>query len=403
MFKGRVNQIPDKPWRTWLVMGGRGSGKTRIGAEWVNGFVMGLAPFSGPNVSPIALVGETLADVRDVMIEGPAGIKKSIRAKRPKFYASKRQLVWDNGAIAQVFSSEDPESLRGPQFAAAWCDEIGKWKNAVETWDMLQFGLRLGNYPRVLATTTPRSTALIKRLVADGSVARTILKTSENEANLAPGFVKAVTGQYGGTHLGRQELDGELVEDRQDGLWKREKLESYQADRPQNLNRIVIGLDPPASSGKGSASCGIVAAGLDENGIGWVLADKTMRAAAPPQWARRAVSLYHELKADRIIAEVNQGGEMVAAVISQIDPSVAVKPVYASRGKRARAEPVNMLYQQDRVRHAGRFSELEDEMCDFGVDGLSDGRSPDRLDALVWALTELMLNERGEPRIRNFT
>jgi phage terminase large subunit-like protein len=338
-----------------------------------------------------------------VMIEGPAGIKKSIRAKRPKFYASKRQLVWDNGAIAQVFSSEDPESLRGPQFAAAWCDEIGKWKNAVETWDMLQFGLRLGDYPRVLATTTPRSTALIKRLVADGSVARTILKTSENEANLAPGFVKAVTGQYGGTHLGRQELDGELVEDRQDGLWKREKLESYQADRPQNLNRIVIGLDPPASSGKGAASCGIVAAGLDENGIGWVLADRTMRAAAPQQWARRAVSLYHELKADRIVAEVNQGGEMVAAVISQIDPSVAVKPVYASRGKRARAEPVNMLYQQDRVRHAGRFSELEDEMCDFGVDGLSDGRSPDRLDALVWALTELMLNERGEPRIRNFT
>jgi phage terminase large subunit-like protein len=403
MFRGRLNQVPETPWRTWLVMGGRGSGKTRIGAEWVNGFVMGLAPFNGPNVSPIALVGETLADVRDVMIEGPAGIKKSIRVKRPRFYASKRQLVWDNGAIAHVFSSEDPESLRGPQFAAAWCDEIGKWKNAVETWDMLQFGLRLGDHPRLFASTTPRPTALMKRLLADGSVVRTIVKTSENEANLAPGFVKAVTGQYGGTHLGRQELEGEFVEDREDGLWKREKLESYQADRPQNLNRIVIGLDPPASSGKGAASCGIVAAGLDENGIGWVLADRTMRAAAPQQWARRAVSLYHELKADRIVAEVNQGGEMVAAVISQIDPTVAVKPVHASRGKRARAEPVNMLYQQDRVRHAGRFSELEDEMCDFGVNGLSDGRSPDRLDALVWALTELMLNERGEPRIRNFT
>jgi phage terminase large subunit-like protein len=400
MFKGRVPQIPEGPWQTWLIMGGRGSGKTRLGAEWVNGLARAIAPFANPKVSPIALVGETLADVRDVMIEGPAGIKKSIRTKRPRFYASKRQLVWESGAIAHVFSSEDPESLRGPQFAAAWCDEIGKWKNAIETWDMLQFGLRLGSNPQIVATTTPRATKLMKRLIADASVMRTVLKTSENGDNLAPGFVRAITGQYGGTPLGRQELEGELIEDDENGMWKRDELEEIQGVRPQELNRIVIAIDPPATSGKRSASCGIVAAGLDEDGIGWVLADRTLSAATPQQWARRAVALYHELKADRIIAETNQGGEMVAAVIRQIDPNVPVKSVHANRGKHARAEPVFMLYTQHRVRHAGRFAELEDEMCNFTVDGLSGGRSPDRLDALVWALTELMLKDDWEPRVR---
>ncbi len=381
-------------------MGGRGAGKTRLGAEWVNALANNFAPFERGNASPIALIGETLADVRDVMIEGPAGIKASIRTRRPRFYASKRQLVWESGAVAHVFSSEDPESLRGPQFAAAWCDEIGKWKNAMETWDMLQFGLRLGVHPCVVATTTPRPTALMKRLIADESVIKTIVKTSENEANLAPGFLRAITGRYGRTELGRQELDGELVEDRKDAMWKRYELETIQQVTPENLNRIVIGLDPPVTSKRGSDSCGIVAAGIDDNGLGWVLADRTLRTASPQQWARRAVALYHELKADRIIAEVNQGGDMVATIIRQIDPTVAVKPVHATRGKWLRAEPVNMLYQQNRIRHAGRFSELEDEMCDFSIDGLSNGRSPDRLDALVWALSELMLNERGEPRVR---
>jgi phage terminase large subunit-like protein len=400
MFKGRPNQIPDGPWRTWLIMGGRGSGKTRLGAEWVNGLVTGLAPFSDPKISPIALVGETIADVRDVMIEGPAGIKKSIRTRRPRYVASKRVLKWENGAIAQLFSSEDPESLRGPQFAAAWCDEIGKWKNAVETWDMLQFGLRLGDNPQIVATTTPRPTDLVKRLYADKSVVRSVFKTIENEDNLAPGFVTGITAQYHGTQLARQELNGELVEDDRNAMWKRDELEKCQGVRPQELNRIVIAIDPPATSGKNSASCGIVAAGLDDDGIGWVLADRTLSSATPQQWARRAVALYHELKADRIIAETNQGGEMVVAVIRQIDSNVPVKSVHASRGKRARAEPVSALYTQHRVRHAGRFAELEDEMCNFTVDGLSGGRSPDRLDALVWALTELMLKDDGEPRVR---
>jgi phage terminase large subunit-like protein len=275
-------------------MGGRGSGKTRLGAEWVNGLVRGIAPFSDPDVSPIALVGETIADVRDVMIEGPAGIKQSIRTTRPRYYASKRLLKWSNGAVAHVFSSEDPESLRGPQFAAAWCDEIGKWKNAVETWDMLQFGLRLGEYPQVVATTTPRPTDLVKRLHADTSVVRTIFRTIENEGNLAPGFVTGITAQYHGTQLARQELEGELIEDCKDAMWKRDELEEIQRVRPQELNRIVIAVDPPATSGKNSASCGIVAAGLDDDGIGWVLADRTLSSATPQQWARRAVALYHE-------------------------------------------------------------------------------------------------------------
>ncbi len=401
MFVGGDRQIRFAQPMTWLVMGGRGSGKTRLGAEWVNCLANGYAPFANAKTGPIALVGETIADVRDVMIEGPAGIKTSKRGNRPRFYSSKRQLVWDNGMIAQLFSSEDPDSLRGPQFAAAWCDEIGKWKNAVETWDMLQFGLRLGDCPRIIATTTPKPTTLMKRLLADRRVAQTIMKTSENAKHLAPGFLRTVTEQYGGTRLGRQELDGELVEDRQDALWKREDLEKIQGLRPDKLNRIVIAVDPPATSNKKSDACGIVAVGIDSEGIAWVLSDQSFRPAPPRKWAEKVVALYHQLEADRIVVETNQGGDMVGTIIRQVDPDVAVTSVHATRGKWLRAEPVAALYEQGRVRHAGRFRELEDELCDFSVEGLSGGRSPDRLDALVWALTELMLTERGSPRIRN--
>jgi phage terminase large subunit-like protein len=402
MFEGKRKLARgDKP-LTWLVMGGRGAGKTRLGAEWVNCMAHGLAPIADGKTFPIALVGETIADVRDVMIEGPAGIMASSRVKRPRYIASKRQLVWEKGQTAMLFSSEDPESLRGPQFAAAWCDEIGKWKNGVETWDMLQFGMRLGDLPRIVATTTPRPTALMKRLLADGDVAQTIVRTAENAEHLAPGFLDKLNKQYGGTRLGRQELEGELLEDRQDALWNRGKLEKIQGLRPEELNRIVIAVDPPATSARRSDACGIVAAGLDAGGLGWVLADHSFRPAPPRQWAERAVALFHQLEADRIVVEVNQGGDMVSAIIRQVDSNVPVRPVYATRGKWLRAEPVAALYEQGRVLHAGRFPALEDEMCDFSIEGLSDGRSPDRLDALVWALTELMLNERGEPRIRNF-
>jgi len=319
----------------------------------------------------------------------------------PRFEASRRRLVWDaTGAVAQMFSSEDPDSLRGPQFDAAWCDELAKWKNQQACFDMLQFGLRLGERPQQLFTTTPRPQKLLKEMLADPGVFVTRMTTADNAANLAPGFLAAVEARYGGSVLGRQELGGELVEEREGGLWTRSMLEKAAAMPRAELRRIVVAVDPPVSSGKASDACGIVAAGIDADGHGVVLADATLRRASPRDWAARAVSLYHRLEADCIVAETNQGGEMVATVLRTVEAGVPVRAVRASRGKWLRAEPVAALYEQGRVAHAGRFAELEDEMCDFGRDGLSDGRSPDRVDALVWALTELMLPMRGEPRVR---
>ncbi|UUP18906.1 DNA-packaging protein [Nitratireductor thuwali] len=384
----------------WLVMGGRGAGKTRLGAEWVNGLVRGLTVFGGGRYGRIALVGETLGDVREVMIEGPSGILAVSRGGLPRYEPSRRRLLWDNGAVAQAFSSEDPDSLRGPQFDAAWCDELAKWKNAEACYDMLQFGLRLGMRPVQLVTTTPRPVPLVKRLLAGKDTTLTVMRTAENADNLASGFLAAVEDRYGGTRLGRQELDGELVEDRDDALWTRPALEGMAGAMPAALRRIVVAVDPPATSRKTSDACGLVVAGVDETGTGWVLHDGTMRAARPEAWAGRAVALYRRFDADAIVAEVNQGGEMVTSVLRTVDATVPVKPVRASRGKWTRAEPVAALYAQGRVRHAARFPELEDEMCDFGIDGLSDGRSPDRVDALVWALTELMLGREGRPRVR---
>lgn len=407
VLSARLAQYPllDEHPDIWLVTGGRGAGKTRLGAEWVNALVRGLPPFATPALryGRLALVGETLADVRDVMIEGPSGIVGVSQPWRPRYEPSRRRLVWENGAVATIFSSEDPESLRGHQFDAAWCDEAGKWRNAEACFDMLQFGLRLGNQPRQLVTTTPRPSRLIKRLLADPTVLVTRMRTAENAANLAAGFIEAVANRYAGSVLGRQELDGELVEDREDALWTRRMIESAISEKPGELRRIVVAVDPPASSRRTSDACGIIAAGMGNDGRAVVLADATLNAARPQDWATRAVSLYHALAADCLLVEVNQGGEMASAVIRTVDASVPVKPVRAQRGKWLRAEPVAALYQADRVRHAGRFPELEDEMCDFGPHGLSGGRSPDRVDALVWALSELLLNGRdAEPRIRDF-
>ncbi len=401
-FRAIGAQYPDnREPATWLAIGGRGSGKTLLGAEWVNGLVRGLRPFADWRHGKIALVGETLGDVREVMIDGPSGIRTVSRGDRPRFEASRRRLVWDNGAVAHAFSSEDPEALRGPQFEAAWLDELAKWKNVQNCWDMLQFGLRLGRTPRQLVTTTPRPVPLLKRLLADPAVAVMRLRTQDNAKNLAAGFLKAMRDRYGGTGLGRQELDGELIEDREDALWTRDALEACRTGRPPALSRIVVAVDPPAGSRRTSDACGIVAAGLDDEGRAVVLADATVQGVRPQDWAARAVALYRSLEADCIVAEVNQGGDMVAAVIRTVDPAAPVKAVRASRGKWLRAEPVAALYAQRRVAHAGAFPQLEDEMCDFGPDGLSGGRSPDRLDALVWAIGELTGAAAGEPRIRN--
>ncbi|WP_210490931.1 DNA-packaging protein [Microvirga antarctica] len=383
------------------MLGGRGAGKTRTGSEWVRGIALGEPDFAEPALRRIALVGETFADARHVMIEGPAGLLAvHARHERPTWSPSLRKLEWPNGAVAHVFSAEDPDSLRGPQFEAAWSDELAKWRHVEESWDMLQFGLRLGAQPRQMVTTTPRPIPLLKRFLADPRVAVSRARTADNASNLAPVFLDTVVGRYQGSRLGRQELDGEMIEDRPDALWTREGLEIHRLDAAPPMARIVVAVDPPATSSRRADACGLVAAGLDEGGQAYVLADESARGLKPSEWAMKAIALYRRLKADALVVEVNQGGEMVTSVIREVDPSVPVTSVRATRGKYLRAEPVAVLYNQGRVHHVGALPDLEDELCDFGPGGLTSGRSPDRLDALVWALTELMLRERLQPRIR---
>ncbi len=396
----RLDQLaPEGDWLTWLILGGRGAGKTRAGAEWVRA----LATAEPKPAGPIALVGETFTDTREVMIEGVSGLLAIHPSwDRPEWQRSRRRLVWPNGTIAQAFSAEDPEALRGPQFSAAWADELGKWRYPDAAWDMLQFGLRLGAHPRQVVTTTPRPIPLLKRLIggqAEGTTVVTRATTADNAMNLSPGFLSRVVARYHGTRLGRQELLGEMIEERADALWQRATIEAARVvSAPDDLVRIVVAVDPPASQRSGR--CGIVAAGLGRDGFGYVLADGSLSEVRPAEWAAAAIALYRRFHADALVAEVNQGGDMVAAVMREVDAGVPVKPVRATRGKWLRAEPVAALYAQGRVRHVGAWPDLEDEMCDFGVDGLSAGRSPDRLDALVWALTALMLGEGGEPKVR---
>jgi phage terminase large subunit-like protein len=409
-LKGRAWQVYPgllawpEPWRArpkWLLLGGRGAGKTRAGAEWVRGLVAAEPDAARKGLRRIALVGETFADARAVMVEGPAGILAAHpRRERPAWSPSLRRLTWPNGAVAHVFSAEDPDALRGPQFEAAWADELAKWRHADATWDMLQFGLRLGAHPRQLVTTTPRPIPLLRRLAEDPRVAVTRARTADNAENLAPSFLEAVNAAYGGTRLGRQELDGEIITDRPDALWSRDLIETCRVAGHPPLSRIVVAVDPPASSGKRADACGLVAAGRDDSGMVYVLADETAAGLSPQAWAARAIALYHRLEADCLVVEVNQGGEMALAVLREVDPSVPVRGVRATRGKYLRAEPVSVLYAKGRVRHVGALPALEDELCDFGPTGLSSGRSPDRLDALVWAATELVLTERAAPRVR---
>lgn len=398
----REAQTPprDRNWSTWLLLGGRGSGKTRAGAEWVHGLASAARPFGDGISAPIALIGETIADVRDVMIEGPAGILRSALYNRPVYEATRRRLVWPTGAVAQVFSAHDPGSLRGPQFAAAWCDELVKWPYPGECWDMLQFGLRLGDWPRLAVTTTPRPLKLLARIMDDAATVTVRMRTADNAANLARGFLNTMQARYGGTRLGRQELDAEILGERDGALWTRDLLERSRSAGRDDHRRIVVAVDPPASAKATSDACGIVIAGLTDEGVVDVIADHSIGAATPRQWAGRAVAAYHAAGADIMVAEVNQGGDMVKSVIGMVDPTVNVSPVRATRAKWLRAEPVAALYEQGRVRHVGVLAELEDEMCDFGLDGLSSGRSPNRLDALVWAIGELVSGARGRPRVR---
>lgn len=380
---------PPGDWDTWLIMAGRGAGKTRSGAEWVRQQV-------AAGKRRIALVARTAADARDVIVEGESGILSVCPPwDRPEYEPSKRRLTWANGAIATTYSAEEPDTLRGPQHDAAWADELAAWKYP-ETWDMLQFGLRLGSRPRVVATTTPKPVRTVRDLLKSSRTVVTRGSTFDNAANLAPSFLEAIRQRYEGTRLGRQELHGELLDDVPGALWTRANLDQYRLPTwfPHDIHRIVIGLDPAVTSGEDSDMTGIVGVGKRFDGHLVAIADRSCRLS-PDGWARRAVLLFDELKADCIVAEVNNGGDLVTRVIKSVardmGRNIAVKAVSASRGKRTRAEPIAALYEQGRVHHVPGLEDLEDQMCSYTPDGY-DG-SPDRVDALVWAATEL--TERG--------
>ncbi len=390
---------PDSNWRIWLILAGRGFGKTRAGAEWVRTVA------EADPAARIALVASSLGEARAVMVEGESGVLAvSPPDRRPMFESSLRRLVWPNGAQATLFSAGEPESLRGPQHSHAWCDEVAKWDNAsaraVAAWDNLAMGLRLGEQPRVLATTTPRAVPLVKRLIVEDDVVITRGATEANKGNLPARFIRDVRRSYGKSLLGRQELDGELIEDLPGALWSRSLLEECrEAAASSPPARVVVGVDPPASAG--GDACGIVVCALGEDGVARVLADASVAKASPERWARAVAQAARVWKVDRVIAEANQGGAMVGSVLRAADISLPVKLVHASRGKVARAEPVAALYEAGRVRHAGTFPALEDELCGLIAGGnyQGPGRSPDRADALVWAMTELMLGRGKAPKV----
>ncbi|MEM9054175.1 MAG: terminase family protein [Pseudomonadota bacterium] len=399
LLSARDAQRPPKgDWRTWLFMGGRGAGKTRAGAEW--------ARFSAlyGGCERIALVGPTLGDVREVMIEGPSGLRtiEPWDHLRPVFSVSRRRLEWPNGAVGLVFSAEDPESLRGPQFDAAWCDEIGIWVRGETVWNNLQLGLRLGADPRCVATTTPRPVPLVQRLVG-GEAVVTHSQTKDNAEHLAPGFFDQMQTAYSGTVLGRQELEGELLEDPEGAVWRRRDLDAQRVMRvPEQFDDVIIAIDPPVTSHAASDACGIIAAGrAAADGFGekcFILADASARGLRPSDWAARAVSLAQDVGASSLVVEANQGGEMVRSVLESVGCTLPIRLVYARLGKQARAAPVAALYGQHAIAHVGTLSALEDEMCRFGAEGFVG--SPDRVDALVWAVTVLMLERQAVPCVR---
>lgn len=390
---------PETVWHVWLIMAGRGFGKTRAGAEWVRRVA------ENDPAARIALVAASLGEARQVMVEGPAGLLAAAAGGlRPRFKPSQGVLTWPNGAVATLFSAAEPETLRGPQHSHAWCDELAKWEQssgrAEAAWDNLMLGLRLGERPQAAVTTTPRAVPLLRRLLATPGIEVSRGATYANADNLPPGFVHSVTAQYGRSLLARQELDGELIEEIEGALWSRALLEECRetaASAPPR--RVVIGVDPPASA-HGDA-CGIVVCALGEDGIARVLADSSLRRPTPERWARAVAEAARTWQADRVVAEANNGGAMVRSVLLAADIALPLRLVHASRGKAARAEPVAALYEGGRVRHAGQFPLLEDELCGLLAGGTYEGpgRSPDRADALVWALSELMLGRRASPRV----
>ncbi|MBM3550046.1 MAG: ATP-binding protein [Alphaproteobacteria bacterium] len=386
-FWARREQVPPEgPWETWLVLAGRGFGKTRTGAEWVR-----REAESGRR-RRIALVGATLRDVRKTMVEGEAGITGiSPPWFRPLFVKSELRLVWPNGVIADLYSAERPDRLRGPNHDAAWADELAAWKHLDGTWDNLELTLRAGSDPKRVVTTTPKPRPGLKRLIADPTTIVTRGSTSANADNLARGYVTRLERRYAGTRLGRQEMEAELLEEAEGALWSLKHLDRLRAALPPELTRVVVAIDPAVTSIARSAETGIVVAGLGADGIAYVLKDLSGRHK-PEEWASRAISAFRAHRADRILGETNNGGDLVEATLRAIDSTIPYRAVTASRGKRIRAEPIAALYEQGRVRHVGNLSRLEDQMVSWQP---GEGASPDRVDALVWALTDLMLGEKA--------
>jgi phage terminase large subunit-like protein len=390
-FWARDAQIlPPGDWSVWLIIAGRGWGKTRSGAE-------GVCDLVEQGYRSIALVGRTVADVRQVMVEGPiSGILACARRRGYEvlYEPSKRKLTWPNGAVAYTYSGDKPDQLRGPEHDAAWVDELAAWRYP-ESWDMLLFGLRIGIKPVVIATTTPRPVKHIRDLLASPTTHITRGRTLDNAANLSPIALKKLLEKYQGTRLGRQELDAELLDDVPGALWTRSILEKYRVRYTPVLVRIVVAIDPAASVTEDSAETGIIVAGIDRLGEGYVIDDLTLKGS-PDTWAKAAVDAYRKYQADMIVGEANNGGDMVESTIRTVDKNVPFKKVWASRGKYTRAEPVSALYEQGKVHHVGTFAELEDQYCTW-VPGED---SPDRMDAAVWALTELMLEEEKQSGMR---
>lgn len=388
---------PEGDWQVWAYIAGRGAGKTRSGAEWVREMVR-----SGS--SRIALIAPTAGDARDVMVEGDSGIlsvcwagdtdHKGNLTGRPKYEPSKRRVTWANGAIATTYSADEPDRLRGPQHDAGWCDEVAAWNYAQEAWDMFMFGLRLGSDPRAMVTTTPRPIPLVRQIINASTSIVTRGSTFSNRANLAASFLDKIVTRFEGTRLGRQELEGELLDDFPGAMWTRAMIDASKADvRLPVMQRVVVSIDPSGTGGADDEgdSIGIVVAGKGVDGNAYVLADRTCKLS-PDGWGRRAVQAYREFSADRIVAERNYGGAMVEHVIRTVDRTVSYKEVTASRGKVIRAEPIAALYEQGRVKHVAGMTELEDQMCAMTSDGFMGDGSPDRVDALVWALNELVLS-----------
>lgn len=387
----RPDQLtPTGDWTTWLALAGRGWGKTRTGAEFVR------EQIENGNAKRVALVAATSADARDVMIEGESGILEiSPPWFKPHYEPSKRRVTWPNGAIATAYSADEPRRLRGPQHDLAWADELAAWSYP-EAWDQLMLGLRLGTHPRVIVTTTPKPVRVVRELLTADSTHVTRGSTYDNRANLAPAFFDQIIRRYEGTRLGRQELYAEVLDDLPGALWTRAMLDAAYTNTVPDLKRVVVAIDPAVTSGEDSDQTGIIAAGLGVDGLGYVLADRTCRMT-PHGWADRALTTLDDFNADRIVAEVNNGGDLVEHTIRSVRRNAPYKKVHASRGKRVRAEPIAALYEQNRVKHVANLADLEDQMVTFLPEG--NDASPDRVDALVWALTDLFDTHRPDTTI----